>query len=259
MDSLEEYRKRVPSPQDVLQKSQRNDLFRAIEQSGVPLAEFELRASTVNGQEVNPCIVIDHRHSQSYFAVEPLPKGYFGIFGRLDDGEKLSSDTQRAAQFFLELKLRASNKTSWPDVPPLAKKWAQKIIEVAEKYANTPDLWTELGQSKRLLAVLHENIVFTKAEQAQVSNQMQQIKAYILTTYELTTEQLSDVEERLDHVEEASRRLGRKDWLVLFNGAFFSLMLADLIPPQAVQHILTLAFQGIGHLFGLGGPPTPLP
>ncbi len=177
----------------------------------------------------------------------------------MDDGEKLAVDIQRSARFLLALKLRVSNKTSWPDVPPLAKKWAQKTIEVAEEYASTPDLWAELEQSKRLLAAPHENTPFTKTEQIQISNQIHQIKNYILITYELTVERLSDVEERLDHIEEASRRLGRKDWLVLFNGAVFSLILADLIPPQAAQHILVLALHGIGHLFGLGGPPTPLP
>jgi len=177
----------------------------------------------------------------------------------LDDGEKLAVDFQRSARFHLELKLRVSNNTSWSDVPSLAKKWAQKVVEVVEEYANTPDLWAELGQSKSLVAVPHENTPFNETEQAQIFGQIQQIKAYILATYELTAEQLSDVEERLDHVEEASRRLGRKDWLLLFNGSVFSLILADLIPPQAAQHILVLALHGIGYLFGLGGPPTPLP
>ena len=45
---------------------------------------------------------------------------------------------------------------------------------------------------------------------------------------------------------------------MLFNGALFSLVVTDLIPPQAVQHILLMTFHSLGHLFGFGAPP-PLP
>jgi hypothetical protein len=54
-------------------------------------------------------------------------------------------------------------------------------------------------------------------------------------------------------------RMGRKDWLMLFNGALFSLVLTDLIPAEAVQHILLMTLHGLGHLFGIGAPPMHLP
>ena len=152
-----------------------------------------------------------------------------------------------------------SNALSWSDVLPLAENWARAIVEAREEYTNTPDLWTGLRQSEVLLVTPGENTPFTKAEQTQISSRVQQIRTFITTTYELTADQLTEVDERLGDIEKASRRLGRKDWLMAFNGAVFSLVLSDLIPPQAVQHILVLAFHGLGYLFGLGGPPTPLP
>lgn len=62
--------------------------------------------------------------------------------------------------------------------------------------------------------------------------------------------------DRLDEIEEASCRL---DWLMLFNGAVFSLILTDAITPTVAQRIIMLGLQGLGHLFGIGGPPVPLP
>ena len=64
---------------------------------------------------------------------------------------------------------------------------------------------------------------------------------------------------RLGQAEQASRRLGRKDWLMLFNGAVFSLILTDLITPQTAQQVIMLTVHGLGHLFGIGAPPPHLP
>jgi hypothetical protein len=67
------------------------------------------------------------------------------------------------------------------------------------------------------------------------------------------------VDARLEHVEEASKRMGRKDWITVLNGAVFSLILADLITPDTAQNVILMALHGIGHLFGVGGPPPHLP
>ena len=88
---------------------------------------------------------------------------------------------------------------------------------------------------------------------------MQQVRTFITTVPELTADQLSEVNDRLDEMEQASRRLGRKDWLLMFNGAVFSLILTDTITPSVAQRIIMLGLQGLGHLFGIGGPPVPLP
>ena len=56
---------------------------------------------------------------------------------------------------------------------------------------------------------------------------------FITNTYELSSDQLSEVNERPDEIAKASGRLGRKDWLMAFSGAVFSLVLSDLISPQA--------------------------
>jgi hypothetical protein len=78
------------------------------------------------------------------------------------------------------------------------------------------------------------------ARQAQISQQLQQIRTFITTMSKLTADQLADVDERLEHIEEASKRLGRKDWLMGFYGAVLSLVFSDLITPSVAQRILDL-------------------
>lgn len=47
--------------------------------------------------------------------------------------------------------------------------------------------------------------------------------------------------------------MGRKDWLLLFSGTIFTLIVTDIVTPGVAEHIFTMVIQGIAHLFG--GPP----
>jgi hypothetical protein len=96
------------------------------------------------------------------------------------------------------------------------------------------------------------NTLFNIGEQAEISEQIQQIKAWIKKTYELSGEQWARVKARLDEADQASRRIGRKDWRIMFYGTGSSLILSNLIPPRAAQHILVLTVHGRAHLFGIG-------
>jgi hypothetical protein len=87
-----------------------------------------------------------------------------------------------------------------------------------------------------------------------ITGQLAAIKEQIKKTYDLTAEQESKIDARFEEAEKASERLGRKDWILLFGGAVFSLILADIITPDIAQHVLMLTVHGLGHLF-LGGPP----
>jgi hypothetical protein len=52
--------------------------------------------------------------------------------------------------------------------------------------------------------------------------------------------------------------MGRKDWLLVFMGTMWSVIITDLIPATAVQHIMVTVLQGLGHMFGIGISPPPL-
>jgi hypothetical protein len=65
----------------------------------------------------------------------------------------------------------------------------------------------------------------------------------------LNDEQLRRVEEALDEAEEASRRLGRKDWSLLFVGVLFTLVASSLIsvrPSALTIEIIASALAVLG-------------
>jgi hypothetical protein len=104
-----------------------------------------------------------------------------------------------------------------------------------------------------------ENTLFTLAERAEISNRLREIRTSLKENLALTTDQVSHIEERLDEAEEASQRLGQKDWLLLFSGTIFTLIIAGTVTPDVAQHILTMALHGLGHLFLGGIKPLPGP
>jgi hypothetical protein len=262
----EAYHQLVSSPEQLLSRSHRNDLFRALEKSGVPASEFRLH---VDPAKYPGWLFIYHDPSQSYFMIRALTYT-FKIAGILGNGDPAVQDFTKTRRFHgivysaIGSKFKSMQKVedlnlTWEEVVPLVGKWALAAVEGFREYNETPDLWAEFERGRQLFSAPSENTLFTEAERELISVQIQQIKVFITNTYELSSDQLLEVNKRLDELAEASGRLGRKDWLMAFTGAVFSLVLSDLIPPQAAQHILMLALHGLGHLFGLGGPPWPLP
>lgn len=93
------------------------------------------------------------------------------------------------------------------------------------------------------------NVPFAADEQASISAQLKEIAETVKKTYELTAQQSAHIDRKFEEAEKASRRMGRKDWGLLFGGAVFSLILADVITPGIAGHILMMIEHGIGHLF----------
>jgi hypothetical protein len=145
-------------------------------------------------------------------------------------------------------RLAADEIRSWEAVLAKIQEWAEAVIE----WCNIPDLWNMKADWERLTvsrAGAIENTPFTQEEIATVADQLAAIKREIGRTYSLTNEQLTVVEARIDEVKEASRRIARKDWILLFAGTVFSLILVDAITPEIAQHILIMIAHGLSHLF----------
>jgi hypothetical protein len=132
--------------------------------------------------------------------------------------------------------------------------WAKDII----KWVDTPDLWKSMPDPAAIPGELtpdSPNTPFSPDEQAAISAQLKEIKEAVKQTYQLTAEQSAELDKKFDEAEKASRRMGRKDWGLLFGGAVFSLILSDAITPGIAGHILMLMEHGLGHLF-MGNPPS---
>jgi hypothetical protein len=73
--------------------------------------------------------------------------------------------------------------------------------------------------------------------------------------FELPDEQIAAIGQAVEELKAASTRVGRKDWKLMFYGAFVSLGLAQAVSSGVVEAMFRLAVEGLGHIFGAGGPP----
>jgi hypothetical protein len=268
----------MPGWEVALSRPQKNELFRAIQSAGVPIGEFEL-SSTVARKARNSKISFSGRQGTPFLTVKdfdhpvaivhhPASKSAFAIIAVVGDEYESKSFVAAKGLSTNEMldrwvsQLSAHGVRFSPEILGRATAWAREVGRWMTEEVYTSDLWEELLTAKSLFGEQSGkdfgNAPFDSEEQAKISEQIRQIKAYIRKTHQLSNEQFSRIEARLDEADQASRRIGRKDWLMTFNGAVFSLVLSDLIPPSAAQNILIVAVHGLGHLFGIT-PPLPPP
>jgi hypothetical protein len=217
-----------------LEKYQRNAIFEEIVAGGLDARECDL-------SERETEVRISHGPSGSHFTLSGV-----GLYS----GEYVVGDSEISWPY---------KDIIWPSVPKRVRKWAEEV----KHDLDTPDLWAELKREREILTGARfeaaENTPFTPAEQAEIARQLLEIKEYVKKTYSLSSQQWSAIEDRLDEAKEAAKRVGRKDWLLLFYGVMFTVIVTALLPPEAVQHILIAALQGLAHLFSAGGTPPQLP
>lgn len=218
-----------------LKKSERNLIFQALVEAGIDPATCEL--------SIGEKLVLTHPSSNSSF-IAACGTGHSYFWGEICVGEDPPDEFNRA---------------TWDNVAGYAHQWAKDVAQ----YVGTPDLWADLQGAKEVLGAgqheAMENTPFTPAEQAEITRVIRQIKASLKENTELTAKQLSRIEDRLDEAEEASRRIGRKDWLLLFSGTIFTLIVTDCLTPDVAQQVLMVTLHGLSHLFLGGIKPIPGP
>ena len=214
-----------------LEKAERNALYKTIVEAGLNPIEFEFSPGLLYYQ-------ITHKPTESTFGIEPTRRDTFKILTRIEpDG------------------YHEHRGQSWGALLELARAWCEDLKE--------PDLWHDIEAAREIFDSAStegaDNAPLTPEERTEISAQLAAIKESIRNTYTLSSDTLSRIEARLDEAEQASRRMGRKDWLLLFSGTVLTLIVTDIVTPDVAQHIFTMALQSLGHLFVRGrNPPRSL-
>jgi hypothetical protein len=217
-----------------LSKTQRNAVYEAV--AATPLTVSECDFSDEVGIDR-----ITHTPSGSQFDIYPDLKGRsFRIWTNI--GDEPAPEREWVIGAFAQ-------------VLGAVTQWGNALSE----WVDAPDLWRTARSGNAVIpgerSPDSDNTAFTPDEQAAISSQLREIKEAVKKTCELTAEQSKQIDDKFEEAEKASRRMGRKDWGLLFGGAIFSLILADVITPGVAGNILMMVQHGLGHLF-LDGPLT---
>ena len=87
----------------------------------------------------------------------------------------------------------------------------------------------------------NENTPFSATEQQRISDNLRELKEYMIANLHLTASGQSFVEARLSYLEEASRRMGRKDWIIITVGVLVTIAVNLALPPETVRELFRVA------------------
>ena len=144
------------------------------------------------------------------------------------------------------------NAYSWGSIIPRISTWLKDV----KLDTDTPDLWAELQRDAELLRGatsddVTDNTPFTPDEQNQIAARLQELAEQMRRTCSLSAAQTRTFDAKLDYLVNASRRFGRKDWLILCAGV----IVTATIPSEAARGMFMALLRTTGHLYGLPDIP----
>jgi hypothetical protein len=219
----------------MLSKRERNQLYETIVTEGLDPAEFSLEDKFFR-------VVITH-NSGSTFKFSPgmgssRAGSRFQVTAHVADG----SD-----QTVMETNVEDMTHYSFLH-------WLTEVRATV----GAPDYWEQMQRSQESIAVIRNgefgNAPFAEDERRQIAAQFLEIQIKF-NQFQLPLEQRSQVEERLDELEAASCRLGRKDWLIMLMTTLSPVVISDTLTPGLSRHIFTMAINDLIHLFTAGREP----
>jgi hypothetical protein len=216
-----------------MQKKQRNILVESIQAVGLNPLDFELQENDLLFD-----VHIKHKHTSSWFDVR--------FEGGLLKGKYVVGDDPEWS---------TSPASTWHSMHPRIRTWLEEVKSDLE----TPDKLAELQRKTQLLIAasdrITDNAPFAPDEQRQIVEQLRVMIERAHRAHSLSPSQVKVLDDWRKYVVEASHRLGRKDWFLLFAGAMFT-YLPTLLPPEAIRDMSLSLLKAIGHLHGF--PDLPL-
>lgn len=227
-----------------LARNQSDSLYRVATASGLAPTEFTLRREVAWSG-------IYHEESKSHLLVRPLIsnllvgrwlfRAYFRHQFSAYNVRAIVKDGQETAYQGL----------SWGNVERLALSWGKQIAAKND--------WAASDQAEDAFTAAQAeetgNSPFSEDERRQIAAQLQAVQKYVNEELNLPSEQIARIEEKLDEVAEASKHMGRKDWLVYCLGTITALIITATVAAPVGEHIFTMIIHGLAHLFTGGIEP----
>ena len=229
-----------------LTRLERNKIYEAIARSGADPNEFDFQQRPTE-------VVITHSSGSTFRFKEEWYGGSYAFAASGYRAYKVSAVVKDGRD------LKQSVEETFDQLIGVINRWADEVSKTVE----APDLWAEIRQGRRLISEIQEtaseNTPFTEDEKRQIAAQLQKIKEQVSEQFELTSEQIAQVDEKLDEVIEASKRMGRKDWLIYFLGSITALIITATVAAGVGEHIFSMVINGLAHLFTGGSEQSQIP
>ena len=224
-------------PSIYLLGSQKNEIAREMSKRGLSPKEFAwtLRESDASYEKVE---VLVHRPTKFYF-----------VFDTDGDSTRVSIYSPGTDRVVEEGGLVNAWNLQRNDV----LKWLDNV----KREIQAPDPWSAtfrgaITTTDRQWEV--EDAPFTDADRQLISSTLRQLRADLFNTYRLSDEDKQLIRARLDYLEEAMTREGKKDWIHTAIGVAVTIGFSFVTTPQLAKDVLAVISKLAQGLFGGGFP-----
>ncbi len=222
--------------QTLLLPSQKNQLFLITKEAGLDPAEFVWSEvySKWSDTDVEDVAQVTHE-----------PSGFYFIFDRVAHGElpRYFPSGNAAKEW------QCDEVSIWDEVANEFKEW----IEVVSREHIEPDLWLLSRSDKKLVAEKIddlENTKFQPDEIQRISGAITEVREFLFSSSTYSEAQRKFIETRLQHLQDASNRLGRKDWITLAMGTLANIVVGAAFAPETARELLRTAGALLGWVVG---------
>lgn len=227
-----------------LLRSQRNAVFRIIKEMGLTPAEFEWSAPPDPASQ-SPSFS-DIFHTQ-WPKITHTPTGCYFSFGSSSvSNNQFYIKYFPSAEQFAETQIETDG--SWSNTIRIFEIWLGIVL----REHTEPDLWSTTDNKALIAEELteFENSSFSLDEQVRISKAIVELKSFLLSTRQHSSEQIQFIEERLNHLDESAKRLGRKDWITLAMGTLTNIVVGVALAPDAARELVRNAGLLLGWIVG---------
>jgi len=133
--------------------------------------------------------------------------------------------------------IESSYSGTWEGQLAYVKSW----LVYLKREIESPDLWGAIAQESEFINATNsedDNSPFNKEEKKYITSGINEIRQYLLEVHKMDAE---IIEPRLKYLEEASERLGRKDWKNVLLSVIIGIILNATVTPESSRDILRFA------------------
>jgi hypothetical protein len=210
-------------------QSQKNEVFALIKSAGLDPSDFQWADAESHWTYITSMVSrLKHKHSSYFFQFDFYLGEHRGFFSPGRDSEFSSG----------------IRSLSFEDIFNNVKTWLYYL----KREINAPDLWGALLKEKELAEIAsasEDQESFSAEEQRQISEQLRELREYLVKTYNLTEAQSDRIERRLNYLEDALGRMNKKDWLTLSMGVLFCIAASNDLTREAISEMYAFFGQAI--------------
>jgi hypothetical protein len=204
--------------QFALLKSQKNEVFKLIDEIGFNPSDFKWLDVTSKKMADTIVTKIEYTNSQYYFQFDTLMDHHYAIFSPGRDKH-----------------IEEENTGSWE----FQKKTMTRWLLYLEREISQSDLWENISSYKPLIDIILANDLsnepFNNQQITQIVSGLNQTRLYIEEHELATVDQMVIVNEKLDYLINAVQRQGKRDWIYTLIGVFVTIGTALALAPEKAK------------------------